>query len=117
MHVEPKDILGLLTFVLAVAGQTWGIVHYLIKRQDEHKEALERKIHEARLKAESDVVTIYKRVDEVKENYVKRAELDREFNNLKTYMSEMKEDFHRSLTSVGTRLDQVVALLSRKQPE
>jgi hypothetical protein len=106
MQVELRDILGLLGFILAIAVQTWGIIQFMLRRIDENRDHSDR-----------EVVELHERINVVKDQYVKRTELDREFAVLQKYMTDIKDDFHRGLAGVGQRIDQVITLLSRKPNE
>lgn len=116
MQFEFDDVMKLLTFVLAIGVQTWAIVAFLMRRQDEHRAALEKKIDEHKKEAVTDSGALHNRINEVKDSYVKRSDLDREFTNLQKNMSDMKLDFHTALVGINQRMDQMLTLISKWSP-
>lgn len=117
MELSIRDVMAVLGFILAIAVQTWGIIHYLINRMDNHKRELEVKLESDKKDSSREDSNLHTRINEVKDQYVKRTELDREFSTLQKGMTDMKADFHIAMQGINTRIDQVIAILSRKPGE
>jgi len=117
MEVGIRDVMAVLGFTLAIAGQTWAIIHYLINRMDRQKKEIEDKIDADKKDSVREDSNLHNRINEVKDHYVKRTELDREFSTLQKGMTDMKADFHIAMQGINTRIDQVIAILSRNTKE
>lgn len=114
-QVDANTVMWMLGTGFTVAVATWGTVRYLIGRMDSQAGALTAKI-------EAEVTALHNRVNGVKDDYVKRVDVDRDLNNLyrliesikadnATAMREIREDQHRVMEQINTRLDKLTALV------
>lgn len=113
MQLDFDGTLQLIGVLATVTGGGWGIINYLQNRQEQHKREVETKIEALYARLEADNRRTDGRINDVKDTYVKRADLDREFANLQKHMSDMKQDFHNALVGVNARMDQMLALISK----
>lgn len=102
VEFEASTIIQLLGFMVALGFQTWAIVRYMIARMDHHRE-----------KHEQAIVDLHNRLNGVKDDYVKRSDLDRDIINLQGKVVELKSDINLQMNSFGQRLDSLVHALRK----
>jgi hypothetical protein len=113
MGDEVKVVLALIAVMLTIGGQTWAIITYFQRRQDELEKKLDDKVKAFGDRSGTDITTLHNRINDVKDTYVKRTELDRDFINLQKSMSDMKGDLHRAIDGMNLRFDQLVSLIRK----
>ena len=96
-------VLAGLGVITAMAVAAWGVVKWFSDR-------IERKHGEAM----SEVATLHTRVNEVRDLYVKRSDLDRDLDQLYSAIRDIKNEQHLARTETNQRLDRVLAMLEPK---
>lgn len=98
------DIIGVLGFLLAMGVQTWAIVRYMIGRMDNHRDA-----------AVAEISKIHDRINTVKDDYVKRVDIDRDLSHIQSTVSEMNNNMNAAMSGMNSRLDILLSTLVPKQ--
>lgn len=88
-------ILAGLGFVVTCVINTWGVVKYLIGRQDKQNEATNA------------------RIDEVQRSGVSREEYLRDSNRLHTEIGAVREAVERQGTAAAQRMDQLLLAVGK----
>ena len=120
-QIDANIVMWMLGTGFTVAVATWGTVRYLIGRMDSQTGELNKKI-------EAEVFNLHSRVNGVKDDYVKRVDVDRDLNNLyrliesikadnATAMREIREDQHRVMEQINTRLDKLTTFMVQHSPK
>src|SRR5690606_12942844 len=94
------DLLSVLGFALTIGVQTWAIVRYMIGRMDAHRDA-----------ASSEIKGLHERINEVKDQYVKRADIDRDLMHIQHTVTDMKNDVNVQMSGMNNRLDMLISTL------
>lgn len=94
VQLSMGDVIAALVFLLAMAGQTWGIMRYMIGRMDSHRE-----------RNSQEVTELHKRINEVKDQYVKRVDIDRDLSHIQSTVTDMKNDVNAQMSGMNSRLD------------
>lgn len=105
--------MSALGFGLALGFQTWAIVRFMISRMDAHKEKIEEKITNLQQDSNSDVTAIHNRINEVKDQYVKRTDIDRDLAQMNRSISDVNQSLNMQMTGVNTRLDTIIHAISK----
>lgn len=83
--------------IVAWLGLLWPVWRWLTQRVDnKHKEAMEH------------VEKLHERVNEVRDLYVKRSDLDRDLKAVNSSLESIKQDLSRQSTEVTKRLDHLL---------
>lgn len=107
--VENDTVLWIVGFMFTAGVQTFALVRFLVNRMDSQHKELEDQMN-------GQVVALHERVNVVKDEYVKRVDLDRDLSGLKELilsikadthkaMGDIKSDQHQMMTQINSRLD------------
>lgn len=113
-NIGPKDLVNLVGLLLAIAAQTWGLVQFMLKRIEDQRKDFESRMHRVEDEYDKEVEQLHLRVNQVRDEYVKRQELDRELEALTRNLADLKVDFHRSMENISGQNNHIIAILSRR---
>lgn len=94
------DVVAILGFLLAIGVQTWAITRYMIGRMDAHREA-----------TNNELKAIHERINEVKDQYVKRSDIDRDLTHIQNTVTDIKNDVNVQMSGMNSRLDMLISTL------
>ena len=57
------------------------------------------------------ISSVHRRIDDVKDTYVKRVDLDRDINSMHTSLTSIKTDIHMQTSEMNIRLDRLLKIL------
>lgn len=111
--IEIKDVLTIIGLALAFGGALLGGFKWIITRvETRHTEAIN--LTESRHKeAMGHISQVHTRVNEVKDEYVKRSELDRDFKALERRMESTERAIADHAAQTNQRLDRMLMLLGK----
>lgn len=111
--IELKDVLTILGLAVAFGGAFLGAFKWIITRvETRHTEAIN--LTETRHKeAMTHISQVHTRVNEVKDEYVKRSELDRDFKALERRMESTERAISDHAAQTNQRLDRMLMLLGK----
>lgn len=97
VQLSTGDVVAVLSFLLAIAVQTWAIVRYMIGRMDSHRES-----------SNLEITKLHDRVNEVKDQYVKRVDIDRDLSHIQNTVTDIKNDVNVQMSGMNNRLDLLI---------
>lgn len=100
VQLDMGNVLAGLTFMLALAVQTWAIVRYMIGRMDSHREITNTEINK-----------IHDRINAVKDDYVKRVDIDRDLSHIQSTVTEINNNVNSQMSGMNNRLDILLSTL------
>lgn len=111
--IELKDVLTILGLAIALGGALLGGFKWIITRVEaRHSEAVS--LTESRHKeVMGHISQVHTRVNEVKDEYVKRTELDRDFKALEKRMESTEKAISEHAAQTNQRLDRMLMLLGK----
>lgn len=111
--IELKDVLTILGLAIAFGGAMLGSFKWIITRVEaRHTEAIN--LTESRHKeAMSHISQVHTRVNQVKDEYVKRSELDRDFKALEKRLESTERAISDHAAQTNQRLDRMLMLLGK----
>lgn len=95
------DIIGALSFFLAMGVQTWAIVRYMIGRMDSHRDT-----------TNAEFSKLHDRINIVKDDYVKRVDIDRDLSHIQHTVTEMNNNMNAAMSGMNNRLDILLSTLT-----
>lgn len=121
--IELKDVLTLIGLLFTAGVSFWAVIRWTVgKIEDKHTEA--KQYTDTRHSTAIDFITrVDGRVNEVKDEYVKRADLDRDYKALEKQIDSMNKAFADGRAETNQRLDRMLMLLgkvisnSQQQPQ
>lgn len=111
--IDLKDVLTILGLAIACGGALLAGFRWIITRvESRHTEAIN--LTESRHKdAMEHISQVHTRVNEVKDEYVKRSELDRDFKALERRMESTERAIADHAAQTNQRLDRMLMLLGK----
>ena len=91
--IELSDVLTIVGIVGSVGASYIGLVRWMTTKID------------------SELKEVHKRINEVRNDYVKRVDLDRDLVNLYAMLNSIKDDIRAQTDSVNIRLDKFLDAL------
>ena len=111
--IELKDALTIIGMFITVSVIGWGVVKWLLGRIDAtSKSAREYTDEKHRITTES-ITGVDLRINQVKDEYVKRIELDRDFKALEKRMESTEKAIAEGRAETNQRLDRMLMLLGK----
>lgn len=95
-----ENLTSVLSLVAVGLGTLWGVVKWLLARQDALKDSLERQREVDR----EAVKRAHERLDRIPENFIRRDEVMQHFTRLEGQLGEMRRDVTSRLDSLVDRL-------------
>jgi hypothetical protein len=111
--IELKDVLTLVGLLFTAGVSFWAVIRWTIgKIESKHAEA--QQYTDTRHSTAIEYITrVDGRVNEVKDEYVKRSELDRDFKALEKQIDSMNKAFAEGRAETNQRLDRMLMLLGK----
>ncbi len=106
------DIVAVLGFLLAIGVQTWAITRYMIGRMDSHRDAMGAEIRALHERMAGEIKAIHERINTVKDEYVKRVDIDRDLMHIQNTVTDMKNDVNVQMSGMNNRLDMLLSTLT-----
>lgn len=95
--LELSDVLTVITILLGVGASYFKLAKWMTQKLDD------------------ELNIVHKRINEVRDEYVKRVDLDRDLTNLYAMLNSIKDDIRAQTNSVNQRLDKFLdALIKNK---
>lgn len=107
--MDISDALQLVGLFVTISVIGWGVVRWLVSRIDGVHEMAEGQ----RQSFSRDIAHLHNRVDEVKDTYVKRSELDRDFKAMERRLESVERSIAESRSETNQRLDRMLMLLGK----
>jgi hypothetical protein len=98
VQLDFGNIIAALGFLLALGVQTWAIMRFIIGRMDKHREDTQKEIAD-----------LHVRVNTVKDEYVKRTDIDRDLAHISRGLTEVNNSLNSQMSSVSNRIDILIA--------
>lgn len=89
--MPPNEVLAVISVVVLLAVHAWGFAQWVLKRFD----------------------AVHARIDEVRDVYVKRSDLDRDLIPLYKGIAEIKQELARQSTETNQRLDKILTFVGQ----
>ena len=137
--IDLSDVLTIVGLVLGLSVQAVITVNWMNTKFDNHQKMINDRFDEYQKmihskseaankmlidKSEStdkSLSAVHRRIDDVKDSYVKRVDLDRDLSAMHTVLGSIKGDLNNQTGEVNNRLDRLVKILidskPRSQPE
>lgn len=111
--IEVKDVLTLVGLLLTAGVSFWAVIRWTItKIEDKHHEATQ--YTDSRHNSAVEYIgKVESSVDRVKNEYVKREELDRDFKALEKQIDSMNRSIVEGRAETNQRLDRMLMLLGK----
>lgn len=111
--IEFKDVLTLIGLLFTAGVSFWAVIRWTVaKIEEKHTDA--KQYTDTRHSSALDYITrVDGRVNEVKDEYVKRSELDRDFKALEKQIDSMNKAFAEGRAETNQRLDRMLMLLGK----
>ena len=91
--LELSDVLTIITILIGVGASYFKLARWMTSKIDE------------------ELSVVHKRINEVRDEYVKRVDLDRDLTNLYAMLNSIKDDIRAQTNSVNQRLDKFLDAL------
>lgn len=111
--IELKDMLTLIGLLFTAGVSFWAVIRWTINKiEDKHVEAT--RYTDTRHASAIDYITrVDVKVNHVKDEYVKRPDLDRDFKALERQMDSITKSFAEGRAETNQRLDRMLMLLGK----
>lgn len=93
--------------VLGLCVQAILVMNWMNSKFDTHRELIDEKHN----KAEASFVGLHQRINKVKDDYVKKVDLDKDLNRLQQSLVDIKIDIHKETSEMNSRLDRLIKIL------
>jgi DNA repair ATPase RecN len=111
--IEATELFKLIGIFLTISVIGWGVVKWLLARIDA-TETISRSYTDQKHNTAISVITrVDDRLNEVKDDYVKRAELDRDFKALEKRLESTEKAISEGRAETNQRLDRMLMLLGQ----
>lgn len=107
--MEMNDVVKLIGLFITISVVGWGVIKWLLSRIDKVHSVSE----ENHQRVSQNISHLHSRVDEVKDTYVKRSDLDRDFKSMERRMESVEKSIADSRAETNQRLDRMLMLLGR----
>lgn len=94
--LEFSDVLTVVTILIGVSASYFKLAKWMTQKID------------------LELSQVHKRINEVRDEYVKRVDLDRDLTNLYAMLNSIKDDIRAQTNSVNQRLDKFLEALVNK---
>lgn len=105
--IDLDSMLTIVGIILGICFQAILTVNWMNSKFDVHRKMMSDR-HDADDKALS---AVHRRIDDVKDTYVKRVDLDRDINALHTTLNSIKSDINGQTSEMNNRLDRLLTML------
>lgn len=103
---QALQFIGLFMSISVVG---WGVVKWLLGRID----AVQALTKTSYSELSRDLAHVHRRVDEVKDTYVKRSDLDRDFRTIEQRIDRVEKSISESSVQTNNRLDRLLVLIGK----
>lgn len=111
--IELKDVLTLVGLLFTAGVSFWAVIRWTItKIEDKHAEA-QRYTDTRHTSAIEYITKVEGAVSYVRDEYVKRSDLDRDFKALEKQMDSMNRAIAEGRSETNQRLDRMLMLLGK----
>lgn len=105
--IDINSMLTIVGIILGLCFQAILTVNWMNTKFDAHRKMMSDR-HDADDKALS---AVHRRIDDVKDTYVKRVDLDRDISALHSTLAAIKVDIHSQTSEMNCRLDRLLTML------
>lgn len=116
--IELSDVLTILAVVLGITGSIWGSIRWLISSTEKNikdlRDSMQSVISSQHEDHKEDVNNLHERINEIKDHYVKRVDLDRDLTNIYGMLNSIKEDIRGQTDAMNQRLDRLINVFADK---
>jgi hypothetical protein len=112
--IELSDVLTILAVVLGITGSIWGSIRWLISSTEKNIKDLRDSMQSAISSQGEDIGNLHERINEVKDHYVKRVDLDRDLTNIYGMLNSIKDDIRGQTDAMNQRLDRLINVFVEK---
>lgn len=107
MDLDTGNMLTVIGLVFGLCTQAVLTVNWMNKKFDEHRNIIEERYRDT----ENALNHLNERINKVKDEYVKRVDLDRDLSVINTSLSSIKIDIHRQTAEMNSRMDRLIKIL------
>lgn len=100
MEFGPDQMTALGGLATTMLGGLWGVLHFALGRIDRQA-----------AKTSADVAALHKRIDETRDQHVRREDYHRDLEALRSEVRAIREEVTSELRTIGSRIDQVLLAL------
>lgn len=111
--IEIKEVLTLIAILLTIGGMFWGFIRWTINKIETSYNSARSHTDDRHSVALSHISRIDTRVNEVRDEYVKRADLDRDFKSIERQLDALRKDQTDGRAETNQRLDRMLMLLGK----
>ena len=111
--IEVQDVFKLIGIFLTISVIGWGVVKWLLARIDNTGNAVRDYADQKHQIVIESINRVDGRVNEVKDEYVKRSELDRDFKALEKRLESTEKAIADGRAETNQRLDRMLMLLGK----
>lgn len=97
--IELNDMLTIFGIFIGLFAQAVGVIRWMNAKIDDKHAEYHREITNA-----------HKRIDKVRDEYVKRVDLDRDFVNIYSMLNSIKDDIKDQTGAMNARLDKLIGI-------
>lgn len=116
--VEVSDVLTILTVALGVMGSIWGSIRWLISLSEKNikdlRDSMQTTMSTQHEDHKEDITGLHERINEIRDQYVKRVDLDRDLTNIYGMLNSIKEDIRGQTDAMNQRLDRLINVFADK---
>lgn len=110
---EINDVLTLIGIVLAIGGTFWGFIRWNINKIESGYNDARNHTDQKHALAIDYITRVDSRVNEVRDEYVKRSDLDRDFKSIERQLDAIRKDQADDRLERNQRLDRMLMLLGK----
>jgi hypothetical protein len=100
--IELADLLTILGIAIGLFAQAMGVIKWM-----------NAKIDSKHLEYHNDLSNAHRRIDKVRDEYVKRVDLDRDLTNIYGMLNSIKDDIKDQTNSMNVRLDKLLDVFAK----
>jgi len=105
--IDLNSVLTIVGIILGLCFQAILTVNWMNTKFDAHRKLMADR-HEADDKSLS---AIHRRIDDVKDTYVKKVDLDRDINAIHSTLASIKLDINSQSSEMNARLDRMLKMI------
>lgn len=100
--IELNDVLTIFGIFMGLLAQAVGVVRWM-----------NAKIDSKHLEYHKEITNTHRRIDKIRDEYVKRVDLDRDLTNIYGMLNSIKDDIKDQTHSMNERLDKLLDVFAK----
>lgn len=107
--MDIDQIFQFIGLFLSISVIGWGVVKWLLGRID----TVQNLTKDSYSELSRDLAHVHRRVDEVKDTYVKRTDVDRDFRSIEQRMDRVEKSIAEGSAQTNQRLDRLLMMIGK----